>query len=85
MMRKAGHPTGVSHDYDDTDWGAVDRFAHECTALLDFRSRSPAGALKRPRRYGSPKRRSVFAAQVGRGRPEQDDGRSARWRPRPWA
>jgi menaquinone-dependent protoporphyrinogen oxidase len=34
MMRRAGRPTDVSHDYDYTDWGAVDRFAHECAALL---------------------------------------------------
>ena len=34
LMRKEGHPTDVSHDYDYTDWGAVDRFAHECSALL---------------------------------------------------
>ena len=34
MMHKGGHPTDVSHDYDYTDWGAVDRFAHEFTAML---------------------------------------------------
>jgi menaquinone-dependent protoporphyrinogen oxidase len=34
MMRKAGHPTDISQDYDYTDWGAVDRFAHECSAMV---------------------------------------------------
>ena len=34
MMRKAGHPTDVRQDYDYTDWGAVDRFGHECSAML---------------------------------------------------
>lgn len=34
MMRKAGHPTDVSHDYDYTDWGAVERFGHEFAALM---------------------------------------------------
>jgi len=34
MMRKAGHPTDVSDDYDYTDWDSVDDFAHECAAML---------------------------------------------------
>jgi menaquinone-dependent protoporphyrinogen oxidase len=29
MMRKAGHPTDVTQDYDYTDWNAVERFARE--------------------------------------------------------
>ncbi len=34
VMRRGQHPTDVTQDYDYTDWGAVDRFAHECAALL---------------------------------------------------
>jgi menaquinone-dependent protoporphyrinogen oxidase len=29
MMRRQGHPTDTSRDFDYTDWEAVDRFAHE--------------------------------------------------------
>jgi menaquinone-dependent protoporphyrinogen oxidase len=32
MMRRDGHPTDASRDFDYTDWDAVDRFAHECAA-----------------------------------------------------
>jgi menaquinone-dependent protoporphyrinogen oxidase len=34
MMKRAGHPTDTSHDYDYTDWDAVDRFGHVCAAML---------------------------------------------------
>ena len=34
LMRKGGHPTDISQDYDYTDWEAVDRFAHECAAMV---------------------------------------------------
>ena len=35
MMRgKAGHPTDSCHDYDYTDWGAVERFARECVGMV---------------------------------------------------
>jgi menaquinone-dependent protoporphyrinogen oxidase len=30
MMRRQGHPTDTSRDFDYTDWDAVERFAHEC-------------------------------------------------------
>ena len=34
MMRRGGHPTDTSHDYDYTDWGAVERFGREFAALV---------------------------------------------------
>ena len=34
MMHKGGHPTDTSHDYDYTDWDAVEHFAHSCAELL---------------------------------------------------
>jgi menaquinone-dependent protoporphyrinogen oxidase len=34
MMRRGGHPTDTSHDYDYTDWDAVGRFAHEFATLV---------------------------------------------------
>lgn len=34
MMRHDGHPTDTSRDYDYTDWHAVDRFGHECAAMV---------------------------------------------------
>jgi menaquinone-dependent protoporphyrinogen oxidase len=43
MMRKGGHPTDTSHDYDYTDWGAVDRFAHEFAATLAAEPARQAG------------------------------------------
>jgi len=33
MMRRMGHPTDASHDYDYTDWDGVDRFGREVAAL----------------------------------------------------
>jgi len=33
MMRRIGHPTDASHDYDYTDWDGVDRFGREVAAL----------------------------------------------------
>jgi menaquinone-dependent protoporphyrinogen oxidase len=34
MMAHSRRPTDISQDYDYTDWDAVDRFAHECAALV---------------------------------------------------
>ena len=39
LMRKQGRPTDASHDYDFTDWDAVEHFAHACTTSLT----TPAG------------------------------------------
>ena len=33
LMKKMGHPTDASHDYDYTDWDAVDRLGHELSQL----------------------------------------------------
>jgi menaquinone-dependent protoporphyrinogen oxidase len=33
LMRRMGHPTNASQDYDYTDWDAVDRLGHEIGAL----------------------------------------------------
>lgn len=33
MMRLSHHPSDASHDYDFTDWDAVERFGRECAAL----------------------------------------------------
>jgi menaquinone-dependent protoporphyrinogen oxidase len=33
LMRRMGHPTDASHDYDYTDWKAVDRFGAQLAAL----------------------------------------------------
>jgi menaquinone-dependent protoporphyrinogen oxidase len=30
LMRRGGHPTDTSRDYDYTDWAAVERFGREC-------------------------------------------------------
>ena len=35
LMRRMGHPTDASHDYDYTDWQAVDRLGAEIAALAD--------------------------------------------------
>lgn len=34
LMRRGGHPTDASHDYDYTDWDAVERFARDCAGRL---------------------------------------------------
>ncbi len=34
LMRRMHHPSDASHDYDYTDWDAVERWAHELTATL---------------------------------------------------
>jgi len=39
LMRKGGHPTDASRDYDYTDWGAVEKFGRACAALAP----EPAG------------------------------------------
>jgi len=33
LMKKGGHPTDILHDYDYTDWDAVEAFAHKCAKL----------------------------------------------------
>jgi menaquinone-dependent protoporphyrinogen oxidase len=33
LMKRMGHPTDASHDYDYTDWEAVDRFGRELAHL----------------------------------------------------
>ena len=38
MMRRGGHPTDTSRDYDYTDWEAVEAWAHECAALTAVRA-----------------------------------------------
>jgi menaquinone-dependent protoporphyrinogen oxidase len=35
LMRRMGHPTDASHDYDYTDWDAVDQLGREIAALAD--------------------------------------------------
>lgn len=39
MMRRGGHPTDTSHDYDYTDWQAVERFGREFGTLVAQTSR----------------------------------------------
>ena len=34
MMRRGGHPTDASQDYDYTDWDAVERFGRQVAELL---------------------------------------------------
>jgi menaquinone-dependent protoporphyrinogen IX oxidase len=33
LMRKMGHPTDASHDYDYTDWDAVARLGRDVVAM----------------------------------------------------
>lgn len=33
LMKRGDHPTDVSHDYDYTDWEAVDSFGRDCAGL----------------------------------------------------
>ncbi len=40
LMRQKHHPTDASQDYDYTDWGAVERWAHELAATLAPRERA---------------------------------------------
>ena len=40
LMRRMGHPTDASHDYDYTDWDAVDRLGRD----LAHRAQAPSGA-----------------------------------------
>jgi menaquinone-dependent protoporphyrinogen oxidase len=35
LMRRMHHPSDASHDYDYTDWDAVERWAHELTATFN--------------------------------------------------
>lgn len=34
LMRRGGHPTDASQDYDFTDWPAVERFGQACADLI---------------------------------------------------
>jgi menaquinone-dependent protoporphyrinogen oxidase len=34
LMKRGGHPTDASRDYDYTDWDAVERFARDCAAAI---------------------------------------------------
>jgi menaquinone-dependent protoporphyrinogen oxidase len=34
LMKRMGHPTDASHDYDYTDWEAVERFGHELATMV---------------------------------------------------
>ena len=34
LMKRGGHPTDVTRDFDYTDWEAVDRFARECGTMV---------------------------------------------------
>jgi menaquinone-dependent protoporphyrinogen oxidase len=45
LMKRMGHPTDASHDYDYTDWDAVDRLGRE----LGARAEAEAGAVAGPR------------------------------------
>jgi menaquinone-dependent protoporphyrinogen oxidase len=35
IMRRDGHPTDTSRDFDYTDWDAVERFGHECAGKVE--------------------------------------------------
>jgi menaquinone-dependent protoporphyrinogen oxidase len=41
LMRRTGHPTDASHDYDYTDWEAVDRLGREIASLAGAVRSSP--------------------------------------------
>jgi menaquinone-dependent protoporphyrinogen oxidase len=40
MMKREGHPTDTSHDYDYTDWDAVEQFGRDCAAMAEQRAAS---------------------------------------------
>jgi len=40
LMKRMGHPTDASHDYDYTDWDAVERFGHEIAQLAGAAART---------------------------------------------
>lgn len=42
LMRRGGHPTDTSHDYDYTDWDALDRLGRELAEMAD-RKHAAAG------------------------------------------
>lgn len=44
LMKKMGHPTDASHDYDYTDWDGVERLGHELAQETQGRLGAPAGA-----------------------------------------
>ena len=47
MMRRGGHPTDTSRDYDYTDWAAVERFGRDCAALVELpRDGSGEGGIR---------------------------------------
>jgi menaquinone-dependent protoporphyrinogen oxidase len=38
LMKQGGHPTDIHHDYDYTDWDAVEAFAGKCAKLPSLAS-----------------------------------------------
>ncbi|HEV7808590.1 MAG TPA: flavodoxin domain-containing protein [Solirubrobacteraceae bacterium] len=42
LMKRMGHPTDASHDYDYTDWDGVDRLGHELAQVAVDRAGTPA-------------------------------------------
>jgi len=44
IVRREGGDTDMSHDYDYTDWGAVDHFAADVAAMITARARDDTGA-----------------------------------------
>ncbi|HEV2060676.1 MAG TPA: hypothetical protein VGR11_15090 [Solirubrobacteraceae bacterium] len=42
LMKKMGHPTDTSHDYDYTDWDAVDRLGRELAESVKTAHAAPA-------------------------------------------
>ena len=40
LMKRMGHPTDASRDYDYTDWDGVDRFGHEIAQLASVGARA---------------------------------------------
>lgn len=42
LMKKMGHPTDASHDYDYTDWEGVDRLGHELASEIKGRQGAAA-------------------------------------------
>lgn len=50
LMRRMGHPTDASRDYDYTDWGAVDRLGREIASLAPYElpCARPSARIRRP-------------------------------------
>ncbi len=54
LMKRMGHPTDASHDYDYTDWDAVDRLGVEIAGLARGRRRRLRPRLRRRARRRRP-------------------------------